>query len=148
MARSGQAAKLRQIRTLARNALLKVKVFLTKWDETAKEGRGQLEAACNAITRASNWPLICKHSLKTCSSLQPAGNRALRRRYIVAKEGLISCVADMEAAVQEIMSIVSPLVDVDTGDEPLFSCTAGENFFEMMQKVVKQYEQQLEVCLI
>lgn len=144
MAQPGQAARLRQIRTLARNALLKAKIFLDKWGDLVKDGRGQLEASCNTITRVSNWPLICIHSLKECKNLQPSGTRALRRRYIVAKEALNACVADIRTAVEEASNVVSTQIDVDT-EEPLFACVTGQHFFGMLQNIIEQHEQQLEV---
>ena len=144
MAQPGQAARLRQIRTLARNALLKVKMFLDKWGDLVKDGRGQLEASCNTITRVSNWPLICTHSLKECKDLRPSGTRALRRRYIVAKEALNACVAEIRTAVEEASNVVSTQIDVDT-EEPLFACATGQNFFGMLQNIIEQHEQQLEV---
>lgn len=144
MAQPGQATRFRQIRTLARNALLKVKIFLAQWEDLAKEGRGQLEAACNTITRATNWPLICTHSLKGCQTLQPSGMRALRRRYVVAKHDLNACMANLRTAVQDARNIVFTQLDIDTS-EPLFSCVDGQQFFTMLQNIVEKHEQQLEV---
>lgn len=144
MAQQGQAARVRQIRTRARNALLKVKIFLAKWEDLAKEGRGLLEAACNTITRATNWPLICGHSLKGCQNLQPSGIRALRRRYIVAKNDLSACMIGLRTAVLDARNTVFTQVDIDIS-EPLFSCVDGQQFFSMLQRIVEKHEQQLEV---
>eukprot|EP00892_Ulva_mutabilis_P012677 jgi/Ulvmu1/9782/UM056_0022.1 len=139
-----QAARLRHIRTHARNALLKVKMFLSKWDDLVRVGRAQLEAACNTITSATTWPLICEHALKGCRGLQPAGIRTIRRRFVSAKHGLKACVADLETAIQEAQAAVHTQLDLDV-DGPLFSCVNSQQFYGMLRSITAKYEGQLKV---
>lgn len=144
MGAKDQAARLRQIRTHARNALLKVKIFLSKWDELAKEGRSQLEAVCNTINAASTWPLICTHALKGCQLVQPSGTRAICRRYVSAKLALRECVDHLRTIVHDTTSVVHTQLDLNI-DGPLFSCVNGKQFFDMLHDVMAKHQEQLKV---
>lgn len=139
-----QAARIRQIRTHARNALLRVKIFLSKWEDLAKQGRSHLEAACNTITSATTWPLICTHALKGCQGIQPSGLHAIRRRYVSAKQGLHECVDELAHIVHETKAVVQATLELDL-DGPLFSCVSSQQFYSMLQNVVDKHDQQVQV---